>query len=109
LPEETTGPKNEDNSDIDFRTDADLWSIYLEDAEREASEKSELWKAGLDSLLIFVSAYSLAKPKATSLAVRRPVYSEGLFRPLSSMLGKIFKLIPSRTFSPIFARPCETI
>jgi hypothetical protein len=43
------------NEPLDFRKDAKVWYLYLEDAEREASEKAELWKTGLDSLLIFVS------------------------------------------------------
>jgi hypothetical protein len=79
LPNETTRPRNdvneehednkdsddsdnegdENNDEIQFTRDANVWYLYLEDAEREASEKAELWKTGLDSLLIFVSVYPL--------------------------------------------------
>jgi hypothetical protein len=51
------GPPNQSKG-LAFRKDAPVWYLYLEDAEREASEKSDLWKTGLDSLLIFVSAHS---------------------------------------------------
>ncbi|RXW24835.1 hypothetical protein EST38_g993 [Candolleomyces aberdarensis] len=44
--------------DLEFRADAKIWCLYLEDAERVAKEKAELWKTGLDSLLIFVSTAS---------------------------------------------------
>lgn len=44
---------------IDFREDAKVWYLYLEDAEREAKERAELWRTGLDSLLIFVSCTAL--------------------------------------------------
>jgi hypothetical protein len=40
---------------LEFRSDARVWYLYLEDAEHEAKEKVERWKAGLDSILIFVS------------------------------------------------------
>lgn len=40
---------------IIFRTEAKIWDLYLEDAERAAKEKVELVKSGLlDSVLIFV-------------------------------------------------------
>jgi uncharacterized membrane protein len=35
--------------------DAQIWHLYLEDAERKAKDKVELWRTSLDSLLIFVS------------------------------------------------------
>ena len=40
---------------LEFRSEARIWDLYLDDAEREAKERVELWKTGLDSLLIFVS------------------------------------------------------
>ena len=39
---------------VEFRPDAKIWALYLEEAEREAKERAELWRTGLDSLLIFV-------------------------------------------------------
>jgi hypothetical protein len=44
---------------LEFRSDAKIWQLYLEDAEREAKDRMELWKTSLDSLLIFVSCYYL--------------------------------------------------
>lgn len=41
---------------IEFRSEARVWSLYLEDAEEEAKERAEIWRTGLDSLLIFVSS-----------------------------------------------------
>lgn len=43
---------------LDFRSDAKIWCLYLEEAERQAKDRMELWKTGLDSLLIFVSVPS---------------------------------------------------
>jgi hypothetical protein len=45
---------------LEFRSEARIWDLYLEDAEREAKERVELWKTGLDSLLIFVSTPCLS-------------------------------------------------
>ncbi|KAJ2921146.1 hypothetical protein H1R20_g15947, partial [Candolleomyces eurysporus] len=44
--------------DFEFRSDARIWSLYLEDAEREAKETVEFWKTGLDSLLIFAGLFA---------------------------------------------------
>lgn len=38
----------------EFREDAKIWQVYLEEAEEKANDKAELWRTGLDSLLIFV-------------------------------------------------------
>ncbi|KAJ2923541.1 hypothetical protein H1R20_g13555, partial [Candolleomyces eurysporus] len=43
---------------LEFRADARIWYLYLEDAERVAKEKAELWKTGLDSLLIFAGLFA---------------------------------------------------
>ncbi|RXW12735.1 hypothetical protein EST38_g13119 [Candolleomyces aberdarensis] len=42
---------------LEFRSDARIWHLYLEDAEREAKERVELWKTSLDSLLIFAGLF----------------------------------------------------
>ncbi|RXW17899.1 hypothetical protein EST38_g7957 [Candolleomyces aberdarensis] len=51
------GPSNKNEPPLDFRKDAHVWYLYLEDAEREASEKADQWKTGLDSLLIFAGLF----------------------------------------------------
>lgn len=38
----------------EFREDARIWQLYLEEAEEKAKDKADLWNTGLDSLLIFV-------------------------------------------------------
>ena len=40
---------------MDFRPEAKVWHLYLVEAEREAKERAELWRTGLDAVLIFVS------------------------------------------------------
>ncbi|KAJ2913676.1 hypothetical protein MD484_g6737, partial [Candolleomyces efflorescens] len=42
----------------DFRSNAKIWHLYLEDAEREAKDRVELWKTSLDSLLIFAGLFA---------------------------------------------------
>ncbi|KAJ2924182.1 hypothetical protein H1R20_g12913, partial [Candolleomyces eurysporus] len=44
--------------DLEFRSDAKIWYLYLEDAEREAKDRMELWKTSLDSLLIFAGLFA---------------------------------------------------
>ncbi|KAJ2916962.1 hypothetical protein MD484_g3432, partial [Candolleomyces efflorescens] len=52
------GHEDSKNGDeLEFRKDALVWYLYLEDAEREANEKAELWKGGLDALLIFAGLF----------------------------------------------------
>ncbi|KAF5338704.1 hypothetical protein D9611_013363 [Ephemerocybe angulata] len=43
---------------IEFRQDAKIWLLYLEDAEEEAKERAEIWRTGLDSLLIFAGLFA---------------------------------------------------
>jgi hypothetical protein len=43
----------------DFREDAKIWQLYLEEAEKIANDKAHLWATGLDSLLIFVRNWYL--------------------------------------------------
>lgn len=38
-----------------YRDNARVWQLYLEEAEKQAKERGASWRAGLDSLLIFVS------------------------------------------------------
>lgn len=38
-----------------LRSDAKVWDLYLDLAEREAKDRAALWNTALDSLLIFVS------------------------------------------------------
>jgi len=64
LPERRTPPKSGEGHNVkaerkpslqdEFQPEAKVWHVYLEDAEREAKEQAEVWKTGLDSLLIFV-------------------------------------------------------
>ncbi|KAF8983550.1 hypothetical protein BDQ17DRAFT_1377901 [Cyathus striatus] len=48
-------PTKEPNTKFktDFREDAKIWELYLDDAERVARERVGLWNTGLDSILIF--------------------------------------------------------
>jgi hypothetical protein len=39
-----------------YGPDADIWSLYLKETEADDKEKVELWKTGLESLLLFVSS-----------------------------------------------------
>ncbi|KAF8981826.1 hypothetical protein BDQ17DRAFT_1438201 [Cyathus striatus] len=41
-----------------FKPDAKIWELYLTDAEEEARETAEVWKNGLDSLLIFAGLFA---------------------------------------------------
>ncbi|KAF8985376.1 hypothetical protein BDQ17DRAFT_680318 [Cyathus striatus] len=41
-----------------FKPDAKIWELYLKDAEEEARENAEVWKNGLDSLLIFAGLFA---------------------------------------------------
>ncbi|RXW12140.1 hypothetical protein EST38_g13714 [Candolleomyces aberdarensis] len=50
-------PVSNTSEELAFRKDAHVWYLYLEDAEREANEKAEQWKSGLDSLLIFAGLF----------------------------------------------------
>ncbi|RXW11404.1 hypothetical protein EST38_g14451, partial [Candolleomyces aberdarensis] len=43
---------------LEFRPEARIWYLYLEDAEQEAKDRVELWKTGLDSLLIFAGLFA---------------------------------------------------
>lgn len=38
-----------------YGPDADIWSLYLKETEADDKEMVELWKTGLESLLLFVS------------------------------------------------------
>ncbi|RXW15918.1 hypothetical protein EST38_g9939 [Candolleomyces aberdarensis] len=57
-PDNPRGGKPKTNVLPEFRSDARIWHLYLEDAEREAKERVELWKTGLDSLLIFAGLFA---------------------------------------------------
>ncbi|KAF5324867.1 hypothetical protein D9611_004420 [Ephemerocybe angulata] len=41
-----------------FKIDAKIWHVYLEDAEKVAREQAELWRTGLESLLIFAGLFA---------------------------------------------------
>ncbi|KAF8984276.1 hypothetical protein BDQ17DRAFT_1548847 [Cyathus striatus] len=41
-----------------FKPNAKIWGLYLTDAEEEARENAEVWKNGLDSLLIFAGLFA---------------------------------------------------
>ncbi|KAJ2923558.1 hypothetical protein H1R20_g13540, partial [Candolleomyces eurysporus] len=51
------GGEQKTKGGLEFRSDARIWHLYLEDAEREAKENVELWKTSLDSLLIFAGLF----------------------------------------------------
>ncbi|KAF6741138.1 hypothetical protein DFP72DRAFT_309850 [Ephemerocybe angulata] len=51
-------PKPRDMKAKSFRHDAKIWHVYLEDAEKEAREQAELWRTGLESLLIFAGLFA---------------------------------------------------
>ncbi|TEB39614.1 hypothetical protein FA13DRAFT_12801 [Coprinellus micaceus] len=42
----------------EFREDARIWQLYLEEAEEKAKDKADLWNTGLDSLLIFAGLFA---------------------------------------------------
>lgn len=42
---------NDEIEELDFRPDAKVWHLYLVEAEREAKERAELWRTGLDAVL----------------------------------------------------------
>ncbi|TEB18939.1 hypothetical protein FA13DRAFT_511499 [Coprinellus micaceus] len=44
--------------ELDFRPDAKVWHLYLVEAEREAKERAELWRTGLDAVLIFAGLFA---------------------------------------------------
>ncbi|KAJ2920837.1 hypothetical protein H1R20_g16257, partial [Candolleomyces eurysporus] len=47
------------SSNLDFRPGSNIWSLYLEDAERAAKERVELMKSGLlDSVLLFAGLFA---------------------------------------------------
>ncbi|KAF6751131.1 hypothetical protein DFP72DRAFT_499481 [Ephemerocybe angulata] len=51
-------PSDADAKTLDFRLDAQAWHLYLVEAEREAKERAELWRTGLDSVLIFAALFA---------------------------------------------------
>ncbi|KAH6899559.1 armadillo-type protein [Coprinopsis sp. MPI-PUGE-AT-0042] len=50
------GGAHSDNSD--FRDNANIWSLYLKEASDRAKTQSELWKTGLESLLLFAGLFA---------------------------------------------------
>ncbi|KAJ2932694.1 hypothetical protein H1R20_g4385, partial [Candolleomyces eurysporus] len=46
------------NKTLEFRPEAKIWDLYMDDAEREAKDRVDLWKTGLDSLLIFAGLFA---------------------------------------------------
>ncbi|KAF5313497.1 hypothetical protein D9611_008546 [Ephemerocybe angulata] len=51
-------PSDADAETLDFRLDAQAWHLYLVEAEREAKGRAELWRTGLDSVLIFAALFA---------------------------------------------------
>ncbi|KAH6899542.1 hypothetical protein BKA70DRAFT_1526826 [Coprinopsis sp. MPI-PUGE-AT-0042] len=51
--DEETQPGN-----YDFQPDAKIWSLYLKDANDQAKAQTELWKTGLESLLLFAGLFA---------------------------------------------------
>ncbi|KAJ2933122.1 hypothetical protein H1R20_g3954, partial [Candolleomyces eurysporus] len=43
---------------LEFRSEARIWYLYLEDAEREAKPRVERWQAGLDFVLVFAGLFA---------------------------------------------------
>ncbi|KAK7459677.1 hypothetical protein VKT23_009658 [Stygiomarasmius scandens] len=52
---DTPASKREDSKP---RNDAKIWSLYLKDAEEVARQRAELWKTGLDNLLLFAGLFA---------------------------------------------------
>ncbi|KAH6903214.1 armadillo-type protein [Coprinopsis sp. MPI-PUGE-AT-0042] len=42
----------------DFDENAKAWAMYLQEAEKKANEQGELWKTGVESLLIFAGLFA---------------------------------------------------
>jgi hypothetical protein len=57
----------------EFRRNAKSWAIYLEEAGEHAKEQAEVWKTGLESLLLFVSPVASSR-RSMFLAIHRPVF-----------------------------------
>ncbi|KAH6867261.1 armadillo-type protein [Coprinopsis sp. MPI-PUGE-AT-0042] len=56
--ENTTAPEEGQPDDPDFRHDAKIWSLYMREASDQAAAQAELWKTGLDSLLLFAGLFA---------------------------------------------------
>ncbi|KAF9456710.1 armadillo-type protein [Collybia nuda] len=53
------GGRDLDDTECDkLRPDAKIWSLYLTKAEEKARQQAELWKTGLESLLIFAGLFA---------------------------------------------------
>ncbi|KAH6903201.1 hypothetical protein BKA70DRAFT_603281 [Coprinopsis sp. MPI-PUGE-AT-0042] len=64
--EKGSSPESPDNGETpdevdgkeEFRRNAKSWSIYLEEAGEHAKEQAEVWKTGLESLLLFAGLFA---------------------------------------------------
>lgn len=57
----------DDNNNLEFRSKAKIWTLYLEDAEQTAKEKVDTWRTSLDSLLIFASLFDISSRTINSI------------------------------------------
>ncbi|KAJ3545863.1 hypothetical protein NMY22_g2275 [Coprinellus aureogranulatus] len=46
------------SSMLQFRDNAKIWQLYLQEAEEKADDNAKLWDTGLDSLLIFAGLFA---------------------------------------------------
>ncbi|KAH6910614.1 hypothetical protein BKA70DRAFT_88778 [Coprinopsis sp. MPI-PUGE-AT-0042] len=55
---EDEGEEGQSDRPEDFQQDAKIWSLYLKEASDLAKAQTELWKTGLDSLLLFAGLFA---------------------------------------------------
>lgn len=77
----------------------------MDDAEREARDRVDLWTTGLDSLLIFVSYAPTIAFKSNLTPIPRLVCSLALFHPSSLTLEAILWKTLSRIYSVTYETP----
>ncbi|KAH6891797.1 hypothetical protein BKA70DRAFT_1162539 [Coprinopsis sp. MPI-PUGE-AT-0042] len=56
-PDDIENPNEPEGKD-EFRRNAKSWAIYLEEAGEHAKEQAEVWKTGLESLLLFAGLFA---------------------------------------------------
>ncbi|KAH6891809.1 hypothetical protein BKA70DRAFT_848241 [Coprinopsis sp. MPI-PUGE-AT-0042] len=56
--ESTSANPQKNRSNEEFNHNAKAWAMYLQEAEENAKEQAEVWKTGLESLLIFAGLFA---------------------------------------------------
>ncbi|KAJ3549204.1 hypothetical protein NMY22_g982 [Coprinellus aureogranulatus] len=85
---------------LDFREDARIWQLYLEEAEEKAKFKTDLWNTTLDSLLIFAGLFA-GVIASFVIDVRRDLQSDSEPRLLTGILD----VMRGRPIGDIFTIP----